>query len=56
MGTNHIGPFYLTQLLIDKLKQTKQSRVIFVASDMYLGASLDFKLFAETGESRKHYN
>lgn len=32
VGTNHLGHFLLTHLLIDQLNKTKQSRVVTVSS------------------------
>lgn len=35
MATNYFGPFLLTHLLIDLLKQSKPSRIVVVASELY---------------------
>jgi NAD(P)-dependent dehydrogenase (short-subunit alcohol dehydrogenase family) len=34
-GTNHIGHFLLTNLLIDKIKQTGSARIVNVSSKAY---------------------
>jgi retinol dehydrogenase-12 len=37
-GTNHMGPFLLTQLLLDRLKQADAARIVNVASKMHYQA------------------
>lgn len=37
-GTNHIGPFYLTELLLPRLREAGAARVVNVASDSHLSA------------------
>ena len=37
-GTNHVGPFLFTQLLLDRLKAADAARVVNVASDAHYGA------------------
>lgn len=60
-GTNHIGPFLLTNLLMDNMKMNN-SRVVIVSSKMHLRASIDFENFGEftekpVGERSNHlYN
>lgn len=41
-GVNHLGHFYLTLLLMDKLKKCAPSRVVHVCSDAYTIGKLDF--------------
>ncbi len=31
-GTNYFGPFYLTHLLLDKLRESGPARIVWVAS------------------------
>lgn len=37
-GTNHVGPFLFTHLLLDRLKAADAARVVNVASDAHYGA------------------
>lgn len=42
MGTNHLGPFLLTNLLLDKLTSTPNSRIVNVASKAHAKGKLSF--------------
>ena len=51
-AVNHLAPFLLTNLVIDRLRSSAPSRVVTVASDAHRGAALDFDdLSAERGYS-----
>jgi len=52
LAVNHLAPFLLTNLLIDRLQSSAPARVVTVASDAHRGAVLDFDdLSAERGYS-----
>jgi retinol dehydrogenase 12 len=50
---NHLGPFFLTKLLLDRLKQSAPARIVNVSSTAHKGArhGLDF----DDLQSTKHY-
>jgi NAD(P)-dependent dehydrogenase (short-subunit alcohol dehydrogenase family) len=41
-AVNHLAPFLLTNLLLERLKASKPSRIVTVASDAHRGAKIDF--------------
>ncbi|KAK2146486.1 hypothetical protein LSH36_605g02014 [Paralvinella palmiformis] len=59
MGVNHLGHFYLTNLLLDKLKQSTPSRVVVVSSGLYKMGKIDFDVLenkAEPDQKRTYHN
>ncbi|XP_029317226.1 retinol dehydrogenase 14a isoform X2 [Cottoperca gobio] len=42
-GVNHLGPFLLTHLLLDLLKQSAPSRIVVVSSKLYKHAHINFE-------------
>lgn len=57
-AVNHLAPFLLTNLLLDKLKASAPARVVTVSSQVHAGGQLDFEdLQSERGyEPVKVYN
>jgi NAD(P)-dependent dehydrogenase (short-subunit alcohol dehydrogenase family) len=54
MGTNHLGHFALTGLLIDIIRKTPKSRVVTISSNAHKYGRIDFSnLLFEQG---RHYN
>lgn len=51
-GTNHIGPFLLTNLLMENIKKNN-SRVVVVSSKMHEKATIDFESFGKFTEKPK---
>jgi protochlorophyllide reductase len=52
LGTNHLGHFALTGLLLPKLLQTPRSRIVTVSSSGYFSGRIDFNDL----HSERHYN
>ncbi len=50
-AVNHLAPFLLTNLLLDKLKASAPARVIVVASEAHRRATLDFGDLMNAGAS-----
>jgi len=52
-GTNHLGHFLLTNLLLDRIKEAPSARIVNVSSGAHRFASLDFQnLNSERSYSR----
>ena len=51
-GTNHIGPFLLTNLLMDNIKKNN-ARVVIVSSKMHEKAKIEFESFGKFTEKAK---
>jgi NAD(P)-dependent dehydrogenase (short-subunit alcohol dehydrogenase family) len=50
-ATNHLGYYLLTRLLLERLMQSRPSRIVNVASEAHRGVSLDF----DDLQSERHY-
>ncbi|MCL4129075.1 UNVERIFIED_CONTAM: hypothetical protein GTU68_043317 [Idotea baltica] len=42
-GVNHLGHFHFTNLLLERLKETTESRIVVVSSLLYKGGEVDFE-------------
>jgi retinol dehydrogenase-14 len=58
MGVNHLGHFYLTNLLLDKLKSSNEARILIISSSLAKRGTIEFdNLNSEKGyEKRKGYS
>ncbi|WP_139925646.1 SDR family oxidoreductase [Hymenobacter sp. DG01] len=50
LATNHLGPFLLTSLLLEKLRQSPAARIVNVASMAYMFAKPDFETLEVAGK------
>ncbi len=53
LAVNHLAPFLLTNLLLEKIKQSRPSRIITTSSIAHKGAHVDFD---DIQFERRHYN
>jgi NAD(P)-dependent dehydrogenase (short-subunit alcohol dehydrogenase family) len=53
MGTNHLGHFALTGLLMSLLKKTGNSRIVVTSSMAHTGGNIDF---ADLQWEKRKYN
>jgi NAD(P)-dependent dehydrogenase (short-subunit alcohol dehydrogenase family) len=55
-GTNHVGPFLLTSLLIDRLRDSAPARIVNVSSEAhYRARGIDWEAVRERTRSRTGY-